>query len=171
MGENPSFYHGCDNCPVENISKTDVELFLKKLNERTGRNYRLPSEAEWEYAARGGNQSQGYIYAGSNDIKKVANYDQNCSDKPKKVGGKHPNELGLYDMSGNVWEWVQDVWHDNYEGAPTDGSAWVDDNSNVGVNRGGSCSYHERYHRVGNRNDDHPSRGRKVVGFRLVHDF
>lgn len=165
MGANPSINKGCVKCPVENISLNDAQQFINQLNQKTGKNYRLPSEAEWEYAARGGQKSMGYLYAGGNNVKKVANYE--CK-APTKVGKKDPNELGLYDMSGNVWEWVLDRWHDDYTNAPADGSAWTEGDSKLWVNRGGSCGYHERYQRIGNRNDDHPDKGRDVVGIRLV---
>ncbi|MDC0584681.1 SUMF1/EgtB/PvdO family nonheme iron enzyme [Bacteroidales bacterium] len=168
MGDNPSINKGCNKCPVENVSINDVEQFLVKLNEKTGKEYRLPSEAEWEYLARGGQKSMGYLYSGSNSVNKVSNHEDNCKEAPKTVGSKKPNEIGLYDMSGNVWEWVQDRWHDNYKGAPVDGSAWLDGGNPLWVNRGGSCGYKEQYHRIGNRNDDHPGKGRDVVGFRLV---
>lgn len=125
MGNNPSHFKGCDDCPVEQVSWDDVQEFLKKLNQKyPGKNYRLLSEAEWEYAARGGKQSKGYTFAGSKEIDEVAWHRGNSGEKTHPVGGKKANELGIYDLSGNVREWCQDVWHDNYQGAPTDGSAW-----------------------------------------------
>jgi formylglycine-generating enzyme required for sulfatase activity len=111
MGNNPSYNKGCDNCPVEYVNWNDTQDFLKKLNTLTGKNYRLLTEAEWEYAARGGNKSKGYKYAGSNFAEDVAWYNYNSRDKTHPVGQKQPNELGLYDMSGNVYEWCQD-WYD-----------------------------------------------------------
>lgn len=109
MGSNPSYFSGCDSCPVENVSWDDIQSFLSKLNSMTGKNYRLPTEAEWEYAARGGSQSRGYKYSGSNGLVKVAwYYHYNGEIKTHPVGQKSPNELGLYDMSGNVFEWCQD---------------------------------------------------------------
>ncbi len=113
MGSNPSYFSGCDNCPVENVSWNDVQEFILKLNAQTGKNYRLPTEAEWEYAARGGKQSRGYTYSGSNDLGSVAWYSDNSGSKTHAVGGKQANELGIYDMSGNVWEWCSD-WYGNY---------------------------------------------------------
>ena len=108
MGENPSLHKG-NNFPVECVSVANCQKFIDKLNEMTGKKFRLPTEAEWEYAARGGNKSKGYIYSGSNNIAEVAW----CGDKlnhsaTHQVGKKRPNELGLYDMSGNVFEWCQD---------------------------------------------------------------
>ncbi|MBQ3247459.1 MAG: SUMF1/EgtB/PvdO family nonheme iron enzyme, partial [Alistipes sp.] len=112
MGKNPSRFKG-DNLPVERVSWNDIQKFIEKLNAKTGKRYRLPTEAEWEYAARGGNQSKGYKYSGSNDIGSVAWYTDNSSSPTHPVGQKQPNELGLYDMSGNVYEWCSD-WHGSY---------------------------------------------------------
>lgn len=107
MGSNPSRWKG-DDLPVECVSWDDCQTFICKLNALTGKNFRLPTEAEWEFAARGGNNSRGYKYAGSNNIETVAWYNGNSGYKPHVVGTKLPNELGLYDMSGNVYEWCQD---------------------------------------------------------------
>lgn len=112
MGSNPSNWLG-DNLPVETVTWNDCQTFISKLNQLTGKTFRLPTEAEWEYAARGGNKSQGYKYSGSNTIDDVAWYYSNSSRKTHEVGMKKPNELGLYDMSGNVCEWCQD-WYDDY---------------------------------------------------------
>ena len=117
MGENPSEFTGFSRRPVERVSWDDCQVFISKLNELTGRNFRLPTEAEWEFAARGGNQSKGYRYSGSNDIDEVAWYDDNSGNTTHPVGRKSPNELGLYDMSGNVWEWCHD-WYGDYSSAP-----------------------------------------------------
>ncbi len=109
------------------------------LNPKSG-GFRLPTEAEWEYAARGGKYSEGYKYAGSDRLKQVGWYDENSGGETHEVGLLYPNELGIYDMSGNVWEWCEDQWHDSYQGAPTDGSAWVDRDQGVShVPRGGNC--------------------------------
>ena len=109
MGTNPSNWKG-DNLPVENVSWNDVQEFISKLNVQTGKKYRLPTEAEWEYAARGGNQSKGCKYSGSNSISNIAWYDANSNKMTHIVGQKSPNELGIYDMSGNVCEWCQDLF-------------------------------------------------------------
>ena len=115
MGNNPSHFQNCPQCPVEQVSWKDAQDFLKKLNERyPGMNYRLPTEAEWEYAARGGKQSQGFTYAGGNDVEKVGWYHTNSEKKTHPVGQKQPNELGIFDLSGNVWEWCQDWYKDDY---------------------------------------------------------
>ena len=114
MGSNPSRFEG-DNLPVERVSWNDCQTFLRKLNAMTGKNFRLPTEAEWEFSARGGNWSRGYQYSGSNVLSDVAWYDDNSGSKTHNVGTKAPNELGIYDMSGNVWEWCQD-WYGDYHG-------------------------------------------------------
>lgn len=103
-----------DNYPVTMVSYEDVATFLEKLNGMTGMNFRLPTEAEWEYAARGGNKSNGYKYSGSNDIKQVAWYTENSGSKTHPVAQKLPNELGIYDMTGNVWELTSDTWSSGY---------------------------------------------------------
>ena len=138
MGSNPSNWKG-DNLPVENVSWNDCQTFLRKLNAMTGKNFRLPTEAEWEFAARGGNRSRGYQYSGSNVLSDVAWYDDNSGMKTHNVGTKAPNELGIYDMSGNVSEWCQD-WYGDYHGylqtnptGPSSGS--------YRVLRGGSWRY------------------------------
>lgn len=112
MGSNPSNFKG-DNLPVECVSWDDCQTFINRLNSYTGRNFRLPTEAEWEFAARGGNYSRHYKYSGSNYIDDVAWYGDNSGDRTHPVGTKQANELGLYDMSGNVWEWCSD-WYGSY---------------------------------------------------------
>ena len=112
MGYNPSKFKG-DNLPVENVSWDDCQEFIRKLNAATGRRFRLPTEAEWEFAARGGNQSRRTQYSGSSNIDDVAWYWDNSNYSNHPVKTKRPNELSLYDMSGNVWEWCQD-WYGSY---------------------------------------------------------
>ena len=116
MGSNPSICEG-DNLPVETVSWNDCQEFISKLNSMTGRKFRLPTEAEWEYAARGGKRSRGYQYSGNSNISDVAWYDGNCVNisgiNTHPVGKKQANELGIYDMTGNVWEWCQD-WYGSY---------------------------------------------------------
>lgn len=120
-GTNPSYNVGCQDCPVENVSWKDAQVFITKLMILTKRQFRLPSEAEWEYAARGGERSKKYKYSGSNKIDEVAWYIDNYQHDrhgekgtTHPVGMKKPNELGLYDMSGNVWEWCDDLYTKEY---------------------------------------------------------
>jgi formylglycine-generating enzyme required for sulfatase activity len=168
MGENPSYFKGTTR-PVESVSWDEVQFFLEKLNQQTGEKYRLPSEAEWEYAARGGNQSKGFIYAGGNKLKEVGWYDQNSHSETKPVGMKVPNELGLYDMSGNVWEWCADVWHNTYEGAPKDGSAWLEGGEqDRRVVRGGSWDLIDNNCRVSFRDYIDADDRNDNIGFRLA---
>ncbi|HIK11623.1 MAG TPA: formylglycine-generating enzyme family protein [Oscillatoriaceae cyanobacterium M33_DOE_052] len=146
MGDNPSLFKGW-NRPVEQVSWYDAVEFCQKLSEKTGYSYRLPSEAEWEYACRGGTTTP--FYFGETIIPDLANYNSNYSyengqtgeylERTTYVGCFSPNPFGLYDMSGNVWEWCQDSWHENYENAPTDGSAWeIGGESDFRILRGGS---------------------------------
>ena len=113
MGSNPSYFKG-DSLPVEMVSWNDVQEFLEKLNEKTGRSYRLPTEIEWRYAAKGGTNNDTCEYAGSNNVEEVAWYWENSDKRTHTVGIKKPNSLGIYDMSGNVWEWCQDLWESPY---------------------------------------------------------
>ena len=113
MGSNPSYFKGNNQLPVERVSWDDCQEFIKELNRLTGKEFRLPTEAEWEYAARGGKYSRGYKYSGSNNADEVAWY-YNCSGSTHPVKTKKANELGLYDMSGNVWEWCND-WYGRYQ--------------------------------------------------------
>ena len=117
MGNNPSNFEGAQN-PVEKVNWHDVMDFCQKLSQKTGQKLRLPSEAEWEYAAKGGNQSKAYEYAGSNSLDEVGWYSDNSGSKTHPVGQKKANELGIYDMSGNVCEWCLDDWHESYQGKP-----------------------------------------------------
>ena len=138
-GENPSAFADCPGCPVETVSWDDVQAFLRRLNAG-GAQYRLPSEAEWEYAARGGQLSEGYRYAGSGNRAEVAWYHENSGNGTQPVGRKRANELGLFDMSGNVREWIRDCWHGSYDGAPGDGRAREEGDCGRRVIRGGSWS-------------------------------
>jgi len=171
MGSDPEWlaFKGSGSRPVEQVSWDDAQEFIEKLNQLTGERYRLPSEAEWEFAARGGIDSNGYKYAGSNKLKEVGWYDENSHGETKPVGLKFPNELGLYDMSGNVREWCEDVWHENYEGAPDDGSAWVKGGEqNFRVVRGGSWLNSGYSCRVSDRNADIADLRFNNIGFRLA---
>ena len=168
MGKDPAAlsFKGCDQCPVERVSWNDIQEFLKILNAKTGKKYRLPTEAEWEYVARGGNQSAGYPYAGSDALAEVAWYNDNSSGKIHPVGQKKANELGLYDMSGNVWEWCQDrygAYSITSQTNPTGAASGSDR-----VYRGGSWGDGERVCRVSLRNYYYWSFRYNSVGFRLV---
>lgn len=126
MGSNSRSGSRCgDLCPVSGVSWEDAQLYVKILSQRTGKRYRLPSEAEWEFAARAGDAGKWGFGSDEAYLGWHAWYGANSFGRTQAVGTKKPNAFGLYDMHGNVWEWVQDVWHDNYKGAPTDGSAWM----------------------------------------------
>ena len=165
MGENPSHFEG-GNSPVEEVSWTDCQEFIKKLNTKTGRTFRLPTEAEWEFAARGGNKSRGYKYAGDDNIDEVAWYGDNSERKTHPVKQKKANELDLYDMSGNVWEWCQD-WFDRYgsgkETKPTGPSGGSDR-----VLRGGGWIDDAQDCRVASRYYGGPGNRGSFIGFRLA---
>lgn len=144
MGNNPSKFKG-DNLPVESVSWNDCQEFLEKLNAKTGRTFRLPTEAQWEFAARGGNNSRDYKYSGSNYPDDVAWYDGNSLNKTHNVATKQANELGIYDMSGNVYEWCYD-WYgsDYYKNSDTDNPRGAYTGSSR-VDRGGSWIYNARF--------------------------
>ena len=167
MGTDPSYFKNCDDCPVEQVSWNDVQEFLQKLNQKTGKKYCLPTEAEWEYAARGGNRSSNYTYAGSNSIDNVAWYGINSENKTREVGGRQANDLGLHDMSGNVWEWCNDWYDKNYyesssENNPTGGTG------SRRVIRGGSWFSYPTYCRVAYRYGGTPAYRDNNVGFRVA---
>ncbi len=167
-----SDYADKSNCPMIEVTWYGANEYAKWLSRKTGKQYRLPTEAEWEYAARGGVETHGrasqYKYAGSNNIDEVAWYGDNSGGKTHPVGTKKPNELGIYDMSGNVWEWVEDKYHNDYKGAPTDGSAWISGNSSYRVFRGGSWGNYAYSCRVADRSDYAPTGSVSYVGFRLA---
>jgi formylglycine-generating enzyme required for sulfatase activity len=168
MGNNPSHFKNCNTCPVEKVSWNDIQQFLKKLRQLTGRNFTLPTEAQWEYAARGGKKSKGYKYAGSNSIGNVAWYDSNSSSKTHPVGRKSPNELGLYDMSGNVWEWCSDWYGDAYyKNSPSRNPKGPSSGANR-VLRGGGWYGAPAYCRVANRDRGMPTYRDGNIGFRCA---
>ena len=164
MGSNPSYFKG-DNLPVENVSWNEVQEFLRKLNAMTGKRYRLPTEAEWEFAARGGNSSRGYKYSGSDNIGSVAWYGNSKGGGTHAVGTKLPNELGIYDMSGNVWEWCQD-WYGSYSSSPQRNPKGPNSRS-YRVSRGGCWRFSARYCRVSKRYSA-PIICAFTLGFRLA---
>ena len=140
MGTNPSNFKDNPKNPVENVSWNDAQAFCQKLNEKTGKKYRLPSEAEWEYACRAGTQTRYYFGDDEKLLGEYAWYSENSGSKTHPVEQKKPNNWGLYDMHGNVWEWCEDGWHENYQNAPKDGSSWNNNHSqtNLRILRGGS---------------------------------
>lgn len=165
MGSNPSNFKG-DNLPVECVSWNDCQTFINRLNSYTGRNFRLPTEAEWEFAARGGNYSRHYKYSGSNYIGDVAWYDDNSGNRTHPVGTKQANELGLYDMSGNVYEWCSD-WYGSYSSYSQNDPTGPNSGSNR-VNRGGSWIDIAWYCRSSYRDDFTPGDRDFILGLRLV---
>jgi eukaryotic-like serine/threonine-protein kinase len=176
MGNNPSNFKG-DTKPVEQVSWDDAVEFCQKLSQKTGRKYRLPSEAEWEYACRGGSTTP--FYFGETITTDLVNYDGNYpyASAPKgqfrkettNLGKFPPNPFGLYDMCGNVWEWCEDVYNENYQGAPRDGSAWLSGkDNNIKLLRGGSWSRNAWSCRSANRSDLARAYRLYAVGFRVV---
>jgi formylglycine-generating enzyme required for sulfatase activity len=188
-GAQPSRFQGLLR-PKTNVSWDEARAFAQALNDHPGLkkqlgqfglegwHFHLPSEAQWEYASKGGNAfpetgpvtSKNFKYCGSNKLKEVGWYDDNSHGETKPVGLKFPNELGLYDMSGNVWEWCEDDWHDNYDKAPDDGRPWVDSPERGGyrVCRGGSCFHDARLCRSSCRSDASPGDRDSFLGFRLA---
>jgi formylglycine-generating enzyme required for sulfatase activity len=183
MGNNPSYFKG-NNRPVEAVSWDDAVRFCQKLSQRTGKNYRLPSEAEWEYACRAGTKTP--FSFGDNITTDLVNYDGTYPYKSAPKGKYReqttdvgtfpptfpPNPFGLYDMHGNVWEWCEDDWHENYIDAPTDGSAWNSQSgSNTKLLRGGSWHNFARFCRSAIRARYSRDYRYYNFGFRVVSSF
>jgi formylglycine-generating enzyme required for sulfatase activity len=178
MGTNPSHFENNSwfkNNPqnlVENVSWNDAQAFCQKLSQITGKTYRLPTEAEWEYACRAGTTTRYYFGDDDNQLGNYAWYSGNSDRTTHPVGQKKPNGWGLYDMSGNVWEWCEDDCHNNYIGAPTDGSAWITNYQRANpfkIVRGGSWETLSRYCRSANRHDDYTRMiGHFGYGFRVA---
>jgi formylglycine-generating enzyme required for sulfatase activity len=170
MDGNPSEFEG-DDLPVESVSWDNVQEFIKKLNEREGTDkYRLPSEAEWEYACRAGTTTRYSFGDSDSKLGEYAWYYGNSDDEPHPAGQKKPNQWGLYDMHGNVQEWVQDTYHENYDGAPADGSAWESGDGSTRIKRRGGWISIAGGCRSADRNyGDHGDR-ESATGFRLVRD-
>ena len=165
MGNNPSNFKG-GNLPVEQVSWDDCQEFINKLNKITGKTFRLPTEAEWEYAARGGKKSRGYQYSGSNNISDVAWYDSNSGNKTHAVGSKQANELGIYDMTGNIWEWCHDcygIYSSSSQTNPTGATS-----GSIRMGRGGCWGSGARYCRSSYRRSDASGNRYHYLGFRLV---
>ena len=165
MGSNPSKFVG-DKLPVEQVSWEDCQAFLTELNAMTGQTFRLPTEAEWEYAARGGNKTQGYQFSGSYDLNLVAWCYGNSEETTHNVGTKAGNELGIFDMSGNVEEWCQD-WAGDYNGKAQTNPTGPETGS-THVIRGGNWDVSGWYCRVTYRNFDFPSSRYEALGLRLA---
>lgn len=168
MGTNPNFEEGCESCPVDGVSWQDVQMFLNKLNEKTGKQFRLPTEAEWEFAARGGNKSKGYYYSGSSNASEVAWFGQKKEQKIHQTGQKNQNELGLFDMSGNVWEWCNDFYNAGYYSKSPEMNPSGPVSGKDKVLRGGSW-YNQSFDcRVTARYRFYPSFRTNANGFRLA---
>ena len=167
MESNPSSNNGCDSCPVDRMSWDDIQIFISKLNQLTDKSYRLPTEAEWEYAARGGKKSLGFIYSGSNNLDIVAWCYDNSPEMYHPVGLKKANELGIYDMTGNVWEWCSDWWNRSYSsGKKVNPKGPI--SGEFRLIRGGGVFGTSFYSRVSHRGFLYPQWGNIGVGFRLV---
>ncbi|WP_071879854.1 SUMF1/EgtB/PvdO family nonheme iron enzyme [Microcystis aeruginosa] len=173
MGTNPSrfknWFKNNPQNPVENVNWNDAQAFCQKLSQITRKTYRLPTEAEWEYACRAGTTTRFYFGDNANQLGDYAWYGGNSQQTTHPVGQKRPNAWGLYDMSGNVWEWCEDNWHDNYIGAPTDGSAWLTNDNDYQIVRGGSWYDYPSFCRSAFRDDVNRRDGSGLsVGFRVV---
>jgi formylglycine-generating enzyme required for sulfatase activity len=173
MGQNPSYFSECgDNCPVEKVSWNEVQIFLEKLNNLGGlegtKRYRLPTEAEWEYACRAGTSTEFSFGDNAGKLGENAWYIDNSGNKTHPVATKNPNPWGLYDMHGNVWEWVEDNLRRNYNGAPDDGRAWYGNPRDNGVIRGGSWGRDEADCRSATRDNYAPDSRFANIGFRLA---
>ena len=167
MGNTPSVFRG-DDLPVENVSWNNAQEFIEKLNAATGKSYRLPTEAEWEYAARGGRGTRIYRYGGSNNVEEIAWYDNNSEGRTHPVGTKGANELGIHDMSGNVWEWVHD-WYGNYDDVSKADPKGPEKGS-MRIIRGGGWGSYARGVRVSNYFYNAPGNRYNFLGFRLAHN-
>lgn len=161
------YFAGCDSCPVERVSWDHVQEFIRELNRLTGQNYRLPTEAEWEYAAKGGTLSRGFKYSGGNSLDSVAWYDANAGNKAHPTGRKKPNELGIYDMSGNIYEWCSD-WYspDYYKISPEENPTGPAEGTER-IIRGGSWFFDRSGLRVAEREGANPDFRYGYIGFRL----
>lgn len=154
MGRNPSAFTGCgDSCPVEQVSWNDIQEFLAKLDQKTGKQYRLPTEKEWEYACRGGEGGFLFVpdYCGGDDIESVAWYSGNSGGTTHPVGKKRANGYGLFDMSGNVWEWTQDNYDSEHDWRMLRGGSWSVQASEVRAARRYKFEPEFRFHSIGFR--------------------
>jgi formylglycine-generating enzyme required for sulfatase activity len=170
MGDNPSYFSSDPKNPVEQVTWDDCQKFCRELYQLTNKNYRLPSEAEWEYACRAGTTTRYFFGNDAAQLGDYAWYDDNSEDKTHPVGLKKPNPWGLYDMHGNVWEWCEDGWHRSYQGAPVNGSAWTDNQGLSGrcVLRGGSWLLRAGNCRSARRSPNNVLNKDFSRGFRLI---
>ena len=166
MGNNPSEFKG-DKRPVERVSWNDAVKFCQQLSQKTGKKFRLPSEAEWEYACRAGSTTKYCFEDDQSKFKNYAWYDNNSNNQTQPVGKKKPNAWGLYDLHGNVWEWCADNWHNNYQGAPSDGSIWSS-GSKYFILRRGSWNSYSYYCRSAYRNSSPRDNRINNYGFRVA---
>jgi formylglycine-generating enzyme required for sulfatase activity len=167
LNPEPSYFKG-DSRPVEQISWYEAVEFCQRLSRATGKEYRLPSEAEWEYACRAGTETP--YHFGQKIFPALANYIETARGRTTPVGRfQVANAFGLYDLHGNVWEWCEDHWHDDYKGAPTDGRAWLSDNeNNYRLLRGGSWNYYPLFCRSADRFRNFPDYWYYDIGLRVV---
>jgi len=170
MGSNPSYFSSCgDNCPVEKVSWNDAQEFIRKLNNQSGKRYRLPTEAEWEYAARSGGKRE--KWSGTSDESSLGDYawyNANSGSKTHPVGQKRPNGLGLHDMSGNVWEWCQDWYGSDYYSSSGRDNPGGPSSGSYRVNRGGSWISPAAFTRAADRSGFNPDGRGSTLGFRLA---
>jgi len=167
MGNRPSNFQG-GTLPVEQVTILDIEKFIQRLNVQTGKTYRLPSEAEWEYAARGGSQTEFFFGNDERELIKYAWFEDNSYGQTQPVGMKLPNRFGLHDMLGNVSEWTQDCWSENYADKPKVGNEWLKANCSERVFRGGSWIDNPRNLRSTDRDSGTANITRPTIGFRLA---
>jgi formylglycine-generating enzyme required for sulfatase activity len=167
MGTKPSHFSCGADCPVEQVSWNDAQDFLRRLSQKTGKTYRLPSEAEWEYGCRAGGQQE---YCGTDNLGLVGWYVSNSGSTTHPVAGKQANAWGLYDMSGNVWQWTEDCWNNSYNGAPTDGSGWTSGECTARVLRGGSWFSLPQVASAAFRHNESTCCGSPEWGFRVSRD-
>ena len=171
MWNNPSDFRDCGaDCPVEKVSWDDTKKFIQKLNVMEGtNNYRLPTEAEWEYACRAGTTTDYSFGDDADELGKYAWFVENSDKRTHSVGKKKPNAWGLYDMHGNVWEWVEDDWHDTYVGAPDDGRPWIDHpRAPNRTGRGGGWGNDAQECRSAGRSSGTTDHKDGLLGFRLA---